>query len=129
VTPYESPVAVALGAGDRQERERRDAEALPVANAPGDRGAGAEGPTYIRTIGLYRGRRTWSRSKILLRARRQGVRTRGALGALPGVGAADAMRSSTWRSRSTILVDTTSSRGNRTGLTPGKTFEVERSSK
>jgi endonuclease-3 len=133
-TPYELLVAVVLSAQATDKSVNLATRKLfPVANTPERIAAlGVEGlESYIRTIGLYRGkaRNVIALSKILLDEHGGQVpRTREALEALPGVGrkTANVVLNVAFE-ESTIAVDTHVFRvANRTGLAPGKDpLEVE----
>lgn len=133
-TPYELLVAVVLSAQATDKSVNLATRKLfPVANTPAKIAAlGVEGlESYIRTIGLYRGkaRNVIALSKILLDEHGGQVpRTREALEALPGVGrkTANVVLNVAFE-ESTIAVDTHVFRvANRTGLAPGKDpLEVE----
>ncbi|HEX7402991.1 MAG TPA: endonuclease III [Usitatibacter sp.] len=133
-TPYELLVAVVLSAQATDKSVNLATRKLfPVANTPERIAAlGVEGlESYIRTIGLYRGkaRNVIALSKILLDEHGGQVpRTREALEALPGVGrkTANVVLNVAFE-ESTIAVDTHVFRvANRTRLAPGKDpLEVE----
>jgi len=133
-TPYELLVAVVLSAQATDKSVNLATRKLfPVANTPEKIAAlGVEAlESYIRTIGLYRGkaRNVIALSKILLDEHGGQVpRTREALEALPGVGrkTANVVLNVAFE-ESTIAVDTHVFRvANRTGLAPGKDpLEVE----
>jgi endonuclease-3 len=133
-SPYELLVAVVLSAQATDKSVNLATQKLfPVANTPEKIAAlGAESlETFIRTIGLYRGKakNVVALSKILLGEHGGKVpRTREALEALPGVGrkTANVVLNVAFE-ESTIAVDTHVFRvANRTGLAPGKdVLEVE----
>ena len=133
-TPYELLVAVVLSAQATDKSVNLATRKLfPIANTPEKIVAlGVEDlESYIRTIGLYRGkaRNVIALSKILLDEHGGRVpRTREALEALPGVGrkTANVVLNVAFE-ESTIAVDTHVFRvANRTGLAPGKDpLEVE----
>jgi endonuclease III len=133
-TPYELLVAVVLSA---QATDRSvnlaTAKLFPVANTPAKIAAlGIEGlESYIRTIGLYRGKakNVIALSQLLLERHGGKVpRTREALEALPGVGRKTAnVVLNVAFGELTVAVDTHVFRvSNRTGLAPGRDpLEVE----
>ena len=133
-TPFELLVAVVLSAQATDKSVNvATAKLYPVANTPAKIAAlGVEGlETYIRTIGLYRGkaRNVIALSQLLLEHHGGEVpRTREALEALPGVGrkTANVVLNVAFEAL-TIAVDTHVFRvSNRTGLAPGKDpLEVE----
>jgi endonuclease-3 len=133
-SPYELLVAVVLSAQATDKSVNLATQKLfPVANTPEKIAAlGVESlETFIRTIGLYRGKakNVVALSKILLGEHGGKVpRTREALEALPGVGrkTANVVLNVAFE-ESTIAVDTHVFRvANRTGLAPGKdVLEVE----
>jgi endonuclease-3 len=133
-TPFELLVAVVLSAQATDKSVNlATANLYPVANTPEKIAAlGVEGlESYIRTIGLYRGkaRNVIALSRILLDEHGGQVpRTREALEALPGVGRKTAnVVLNVAFDELTIAVDTHVFRvANRTGLAPGKDpLEVE----
>ena len=133
-TPYELLVAVVLSAQATDKSVNlATAKLYPVANTPAKIAAlGVEGlETYIRTIGLYRGkaRNVIALSNILMERHGGEVpRTREALEALPGVGRKTAnVVLNVAFGELTLAVDTHVFRvSNRTGLAPGKDpLEVE----
>ena len=133
-TPYELLVSVVLSAQATDKSVNlATANLYPIANTPEKIAAlGVEGlESYIRTIGLYRGkaRNVIALSRILLDKHGGKVpRTREDLEALPGVGrkTANVVLNVAFEEL-TIAVDTHVFRvANRTGLAPGKDpLEVE----
>jgi endonuclease III len=117
----------AVGAGDRQGRERRHAQAVPHRADPGSHGQlGVDGvEDLIRTIGLFRAkaRNVVALSHLLLERHGGEVpRNRAALEALPGVGrkTANVVLNIVFH-EPTMAVDTHIFRvANRIGLAPGK---------
>ena len=133
-TPYELLVAVVLSAQATDKGVNLATRKLfPVANTPAKIAAlGVEGlESYIRTIGLYRGKakNVVALSQILLDQHGGEVpKTREALEALPGVGRKTAnVVLNVAFGEHTLAVDTHVFRvANRTGLAPGKdTLAVE----
>ena len=133
-TPFELLVAVVLSAQATDKSVNvATAKLYPVANTPQKLAAlGVEGlESYIRTIGLYRGKakNVVALSQILMEQHGGEVpRTREALEALPGVGRKTAnVVLNVAFDELTIAVDTHVFRvANRTGLAPGKDpLEVE----
>ena len=126
-TPFELLVAVVLSAQATDKGvNAATAKLFPVANTPNAiLGLGREGlESYIRTIGLYRGKaRNLLETCRLLIERHGGEvpQTRVALEALPGVGRKTAnVVLNTAFGQPTIAVDTHIFRvANRTGLAPG----------
>jgi endonuclease III len=133
-TPFELLVAVVLSAQATDKSVNlATAKLFPAANTPRKIAAlGVDGlESYIRTIGLYRGKakNVVALSQILLEKHGGEVpRTRDALEALPGVGrkTANVVLNVAFEEL-TIAVDTHVFRvANRTGLAPGKDpLEVE----
>ena len=134
MTPFELLVAVVLSAQATDKSVNlATAKLFPVANTPAKIAAlGVAGlESYIRTIGLYRGKakNVVALSKLLLEKHGGQVpRTREALEELPGVGrkTANVVLNVAFEEL-TIAVDTHVFRvANRTGLAPGKDpLEVE----
>lgn len=133
-TPYELLVAVVLSAQATDKSVNlATAKLFPVASTPDKIAAlGVEGlESYIRTIGLYRGKakNVIALSQLLIDRHGGKVpRTREALEALPGVGRKTAnVVLNVAFGELTIAVDTHVFRvSNRTGLAPGKDpLEVE----
>jgi endonuclease-3 len=127
-TPFELLVAVVLSAQATDKSVNlATAKLFPVANTPAQLAAlGVEGlESYIRTIGLYRGKakNVVALSNLILEQHGGEVpRTRAALEALPGVGRKTAnVVLNVAFGELTLAVDTHVFRvSNRTGLAPGK---------
>ena len=124
----------AVGAGDRRQRQPRDArpvQARPNARSRWSRSARRRCATQIKTIGLFntKAKNVIALSEALIRDYGGEVpRTREELETLPGVGRKTAnVVLNTAFGQETFAVDTHIFRvGNRTGLAPGKTpLEVE----